>query len=210
MASYRVLSVAPLGKKKYKVTLEGTENIVVSLYPSEIRRYNISEGAEIDGNLYVEIMELLYKRGIERALYYLKTSDKTVFQMRTKLKEGYYPRDVVDRIVGFLLEYSYVDDYRYAENFILYNKNRKSIERMKNDLRLKGISRDILDDVFSNNALYDEDDEAKIIEAYCRKKYKEGMDDVQCNKIIMALLRKGFKYDKVKSILGKVSKETTA
>ena len=58
--------------------------------------------------------------------------------------------------------------------------------------------------------MYGEDDEAKIIEDYCRKKYKEGMDDVQCNKLIMALLRKGFKYDKVKSILGKVSKETTA
>ena len=102
MEEYRVISVLPLGKKKYKVTLEGTETVILSLYPSEIRRYSIQDGNTLSFVHFTEIQDILYKRGKERALYYLKSSDKTVFQVRTKLREGYYPINIIDKIIEFL------------------------------------------------------------------------------------------------------------
>ena len=210
MMEYRVISVSPVGKKKYKITLEGAKTVVLSLYPSEVRRYALVEDGTLSEKDYADIQEILYKRGKERALYYLKTSDKTVSQMRNKLKDGFYPEEIIDKVIEFLRKYSYLDDYRYVQNYISYNKKRKSIQQMRNDLCLKGIGKDVMDEVFEE-ILADDDssDEEHIIEEYCRKKLKADMDEKQYNKIIMALMRKGFKYEMIRSTLRRIVEETT-
>ena len=206
MSEYRIVSVQAYGKKKYKIDIECIGTLVtMSLYPSEVRKYSIVEDSVISSEYYDELCDILYKRGKERALYYLKTSDKTVAQMRTKLKEGFYPLPIIDRVISFLEEYGYLDDYRYTSNFLNYNKNIKSTKRIKYDLSLKGISRQIIDNVFNE---FDEDTESKQIEAYCRKKIKVDTDEKGYNKIMMALIRKGFKYEQVRSVLGRVADET--
>ncbi len=203
MTEYRCLSVASLNSKKYKVTLEGIETVTLSLYPSELRRYKISEGSVISEEAYGDIMELLYKRGKERALYYLKSSDKTEMQMRKKLKEGYYPEEVIHRIMEFLLKYGYIDDARYAENYISYNRKRKSVVNMRNDLAIKGVSRDVIDAVLEECSEEQQQNEEQIIESYCAKKLKPDMSEKDIDKFMMSLLRKGFKYDLIKSTVRK-------
>ncbi len=209
MEEYRVVTVLPLGKKKYKITLEGTEIVVLSLYPSEVRRYSLKEGNTLLEKDLKDIYEILFKRGKERALYYLKSSDKTVYQMRTKLKEGYYPSDIIDKIIEFLEKYGYLDDYRYAENFISYNKQRKSVQKMKNDLTIKGIEKNVIDDAFAECIEDNEEIEETLIEEFCRKRIKLDMDEKGYNKLLMSLMRKGFKYEQVKSVLRKIVEETT-
>lgn len=207
MSGYRVEAVLPLNKKKYKISLEGTETVTLSLYPSELRRFGIKEGSLISEADYDSIEEILYKRGKERALYYLKTSDKTSFQMRRKLTEGFYPETVIDRILQFLEKYGYIDDFRYACQFIQYNQSRKSFQQIKNDLRVKGISREHIEEAFSDmeeNCSEEENPQADIIRKYIQKKLKTDMWPQEKNKIIMSLTRKGFKYDEIVSILREV------
>ena len=67
--------------------------------------------------------------------------------MRKKLSEGFYPKDVIDKIIQFLEEYKYIDDLRYANQYVQYNIKRKSLNQIKNDLRQKGICREDLDNV---------------------------------------------------------------
>lgn len=204
MSGYRVEAVLPLNKKKYKISLEGTETVTLSLYPSELRRFCIKEGGLISEADYDSIEEILYKRGKERALYYLKTSDKTSFQMKKKLAEGFYPETVIDRILEFLEKYGYIDDFRYACQFIQYNQKRKSYQQIKSDLRLKGISREYIEEAFSDmeeNCSDEENPQADIIRKYIQKKLKTDMEPQEKNKIVMALTRKGFKYDEILSIL---------
>ncbi len=209
MGEYRVVSVNVLSKNKYKIALESIETVIMlSLYSSEVRKYNIVEDGIITDEIFGELCDLLYKRGKERALYYLKTADKTTHQMRTKLKEGFYPTQIIDRVISFLQEYGYIDDYRYAMNFVDYNKNKKSVKRLKNDLSLKGISRHIIETVLEEILEGNDDTEYNQIELYCRKKIKTDMDEKQCNRIIMALMRKGFKYEQVRSVFNTVLEET--
>ena len=125
MEEYRVLSVVLLNKKKFKVLLEGTSNVTIALYPSELRRYNIQEGNFLSKEQYKSIEDILYKRGKERALYYLKNSDKTSYQMRNKLREGFYPENIIEKIIDFLSKYGYIDDLQYAIRYITYNINKK-------------------------------------------------------------------------------------
>lgn len=210
MIEYRVVAVSLLGKKKYKISLEGTEMVTLSLYPSELRRFNIVEGNIISEVDYSCIEELLYKRGKERALYYLKTSDKTAFQMRSKLKEGLYPENIIKKVMGFLEEYRYIDDLRYAEQFISYNKHRKSYQQIKNSLRLKGIDKECIDTAFlKQEDTYSEGEnpQISIIRTYIERKLKPDMDIQGKNKIIIALVRKGFKYDDIVSEMKKLEKK---
>lgn len=206
MEEYAVKSVVLLNKKKYKVLLEGARNVNIALYPSELRKYNIKEGNFLSEEQYKQIGELLYKRGKERALYYLKNSDKTSYQMRSKLKEGLYPDEVIDKILLFLNNYGYIDDLQYTIRFISYNINKISNLKIKEKLRIKGINRDIIDEAF--DAIFEYNDEfdshnsqIELIRRHIKKKLRPDMDSHIENKIIMSLVRKGFLYEDVISVL---------
>ena len=206
MEEYRVVSVVLLNKKKYKVILEGTKIVTLALYPSEIRRYNIKEDNFLSKEQYKSIEEILYKRGKERALYYLKNSDKTSYQMRNKLKEGYYPEDIIDKIIEFLGKYGYIDDLQYAIRFISYNVNKKSINKIKEYLYIKGIPRDIVEEAFCSFEEHYQDDnkenaQFELIRKHILKKLKPGMDYEMENKIVMSVVRKGFLFEDVISVL---------
>lgn len=212
MDKYRVISVVLLNKKRYKISLEGTSNLTIALYPSEIRRFGIKEDAFISEEHYAQIEDILYKRGKERALYYLKDSDKTAYQMKTKLKAGFYPEEIIDRILVFLIKYGYIDDYQYAKRFISYNINKKSMLKIKESLYVKGIGKDIIDDaiesfneenLINNCDNYEDKDNPQkaIIRKYILKKIKPDMDNQYESKIIMSLLRKGFMYEDIVNVL---------
>ena len=211
MENYTVVSVKSIGKKKCKVVLEGIEKVnILSLYSSEIRRYNIIEGGIVTDVTFGEIYDVLRKRGKERALYYLKNSDKTTFQMRSKLHEGYYPDDIIEDVLSFLEKYGYIDDYRYAQNYVNYYWHNKSVRQIKNSLTIKGISRDIVEDVIQDSIQEDGGIEERQIEAFCRKKIKTDTDEKQYNKIIAALVRKGYRYEQVRNISRRVLGEITS
>lgn len=215
MDKYRVISVVLLNKKRYKILLEGTSNLTIALYPSEVRRFGIKEGTFISEEHYAQIEDILYKRGKERALYYLKDSDKTSYQMKTKLKAGFYPDEIIDRILAFLIKYGYIDDYEYAKRFISYNISKKSILRIKESLYVKGVGRDIIEDAIENfredglhNNCYGDENvdnpQVAIIRKHISKKIKADMDNQYESKIIMSLLRKGFMYEDIVNVLQEV------
>ena len=58
MGEYRCVSVSSINKKKYKVVLEGTQTVVMSLYPSEIRRYGLKEGSVLSCSHFEDIMDI--------------------------------------------------------------------------------------------------------------------------------------------------------
>ncbi|MEE0685952.1 MAG: regulatory protein RecX [Lachnospiraceae bacterium] len=206
MEEYRVLSVVLLNKKKFKVLLEGTSNVTIALYPSELRRYNIQEGNFLSKEQYKSIEDILYKRGKERALYYLKNSDKTSYQMRNKLREGFYPENIIEKIIDFLSKYGYIDDLQYAIRYITYNINKKSYIKIKEHLRVKGIDRDIVENAFADVDEYSDSGsnnvaQKELIRKHIRKKINPEMDIQMENKIVMSVVRKGFMFDDVVSVL---------
>ena len=110
---------------KTKVYIDNSFAFV--LYKGEIRKYKLSEGGGIDDALLKSIHELLYKRGKERALYLLDSSYKTEKYIVDKLKAGFYPDIIIDKIIAFLKEYDLVNDEKYALMYIEYKIENKSL-----------------------------------------------------------------------------------
>lgn len=195
----RVLEVIPLDKKKSKVIVEGTETF--ALYRGELRKYGIADGAELTEQEIEEIYrEILYKRGKERALYILKDSDKTEQEMRTKLKKGYYPEEIIDKVIEFLQKYRYVDDWRYAENYIHFYSNSKSRRMIVQKLLQKGLAKELISEVYEHmeEELQAVDEREQIYKLLEKKRYcAEEADYKEQNRIMGFLVRKGFQLDDV-------------
>ena len=134
----QVTSIVPLDKQRSKVFLD--EEQVFVLYRGERKRYQIEEGNELSEEQYNRILEeILLKRGKERALYYLKDRDRTEYEIRKKLKEGFYPQQVVDQIINFLTEYHFLDDLDFGRRYIETYGNQRSRKRLEFDLLKKGL-----------------------------------------------------------------------
>lgn len=140
-----------------------------------------------------------YERGKLRALYILGRSDKTEFEIRSKLANNEYPDEVIDKIVLFLKEYGYIDDQKFVMNYISNKCNYKSFKQMRSALMLKGVGVSLIEEAF----LELNDDQSELIENLVIKKKIdwENMDRNQVQKVYNFLSRKGFKSSEIVSVI---------
>lgn len=194
-----VTEIAPIDKKRSRISFEQGEPFV--LYNGEIRRYGIEAGEELPDRVILQIQEeILKKRVKERALYLLKSMDRTEDEIRTKLKKGYYNTELIDYAVDFLKEYGYIDDQRYAENYIRTYTGKKSRKNIQQTLYLKGISKETVEEAFEifQEEIEEEGEKEMIYKLLKKRRYQfEGADGKEKNREMGFLLRKGFEMEDV-------------
>ena len=198
-----VTQLTALGKGRYKVYIEDRPAFV--LYRGELNRLGIRAGEEItEGNLREIQEEILPLRAKKRAMNLLQKREYTTAALREKLRDGEYPEACVEEAVAYVESYGYVDDLRYARDFIVYNLDRKSRMRIEQDLMRKGIQKDSVRAVFEE--LEEEgtrQDEASMIRTLLdKKKYDAKNADAQEKQRMYAFLyRKGFHADAINRAL---------
>ena len=132
----------------------------------------------------------------EKALNLLSYADRTEFLLREKLKEGEFPPFAVEEAVEYVKSYHYLDDLRYAENYLRSHMDRKSVYEMREALREKGVFSEIREQAFLNVEI----DEVALVSSLFQKKY--GTKDLKDPKVYEKARRyfagKGFPYEAVK------------
>lgn len=198
-----VTQLTDMGKGRYKVYIE--ERPAFVLYRGELNRLGIREGEEITEESLREIREkILPLRAKKRAMNLLQKREYTAAALRDKLRDGEYPEDCIEEAIAYVQSYGYVDDLRYARDFIIYNLDRKSRMRIEQDLMRKGIRKDTICTVFDE--LEEEgtrQDEASMIRSLLeKKKYNARTADGQEKQRMYAFLyRKGFHADVINKAL---------
>lgn len=201
----QIQEISPLKSKKYRILLEDGFSFV--LYKGEKDRYSLEEGMELSEELWLEIRNgILAKRAKKRAMHLLEKMDRTEKQLRDKLTENGYPNDLVDEAVEYVKSYHYIDDRRYAENYIRYRQESKSRILLKNELLRKGISSQIIDEAME--AEYHMDPRTLIDQWLKKKGYSSSEQDSEKErKIGQFLLRKGFSWEDIRSCMSRFEKE---
>lgn len=140
------------------------------------------------------------------ALFLLEYAGRTEQELRRKLAEREYSPEEIEETVAFLLEYHYLDDEAYARSYIRTRSLRKSSRRLRAELEQKGISRDVIEASIQENPV---DEEAQIRAFLTKKGYcPETREDAgQYRRIIAALSRKGFSYEKIRSEMARMEEE---
>ncbi len=191
-----VTELVEVTKSRRKVYID--QEFAFVLYKGELRTYGISAGKEISKDCYTEIMEeVLPKRAKLRAMNLLTQRSYTQAQLETKLREGFYPEEIIREAMEYVKSFRYVDDVQYAVDYLTYHEKDKSLKKMEQDLALKGISRDCFEKAVAIwEDLGGRCNEQEMIKALLvKKKYHEEMDYKEKQKIMAFLLRKGFSMD---------------
>ena len=188
-----VTDIRELDKKRSKIYIDGEFAFV--LYKGEIREYKIAVGEDIAQSIYDEVMTVvLPKRAKLRAMNLLQKKDYTEKQLRDKLSDGDYPQELIDEAISYVRSFHYIDDERYARDYITYHMSSRSKNRIIQDLANKGIGKDIYQGILDE--LYQEDSDAEIEQInklLIKKHYDPDTTEFEDKQRIKAfLMRKGY------------------
>lgn len=135
------------------------------------------------------------KKAKLKALHILTRMDKTEADLRAGLKRTGFSEHAIAEAIEYVKSYGYVDDRKYAEKYISYNKDRKSRQKIKFELTNKGVSRDIIGEAFEACEDYDE---LAALRMVLNKKWRsdEKPNEKELQRLAAALARQGFtSYD---------------
>lgn len=185
------------GQKVY-VNLEDGRRFL--LYANDIRHYRLEEGEELSEELLGQIMEeTIYRRAKQKALALLQRSDQSECKLRQKLARFEYPEDIIEKTIAYVYSYHYLDDKRYAGNYIRCQSATKSQRQMVNELRQKGIKKEDIEAALEEQPL---DDRAALHHAIQKKaKDLESLSYGERQKIAAYLYRKGFRKEDIRQEL---------
>lgn len=198
-----VTKITDMNKSRVKVMIDGEFAFV--LYKGELHSYGIEEGEVITGAAYNEIMTcILPKRAKLRTMNLLKSRSYTTSQLKEKLVLGGYPSRIIDEVIEYVASFGYVNDRRYAVDFIEYNKETKSKTRIITDLLKKGISSDVIENAWEETVGNDRQklEKEQIIRWIEKKHFSVGTaTPAEMQKMIAFLYRRGFSFEAIRSTL---------
>lgn len=140
-----------------------------------------------------------YARAKSRALWYLDRSDITEKALFEKLVRAGFEKRASAKVIKRLVEVELINDRRYAENYAekLLNSNVSKREAVGKMLS-KGVPYDLVKEVLDN---FDTDEEQQI-KNLIEKNYKNKITaENGAQKVYAALIRKGFSYGAVRSVI---------
>ena len=75
----------------------------------------------------------------KKALQLLEFKDRTVRSLSDRLGQAGFSDEAVQDAVEYVISCGYLDDARYAENYIRFHHDRSSRKKLTADLRRRGV-----------------------------------------------------------------------
>ena len=196
----RITKIEPVTKTKYRIYID--EQFAFVLYKGELSRFRLKVDSEVtEETIHTIKNDILIKRAKLRAMHLLNAMARTEAQLKQKLLQGGYPEDVVDVAIAYVKSFGYINDEAYVSNFIETRYNKKSKREIKALLSQKGIDAELAERMLESS--YEEHSDRDAIQEIVQKKRwnVEEMDDKTKQKAYAYLMRKGFRYEDVRSVL---------
>ena len=181
---YFVTSIKEITSKRRAVYVDYEH--VFALYAGELRKFGIKEQSYISEDVYDEIMTVLSKRAVIRGMNLLKNKDYTRAEFIKKLKDGYYPDKAVDAALEYIDRYGYIDDDRYARNYVAFKAPVKSRRIIEQKLKEKGVSAVSLlkykmGNIFTGRSMYMQQKTGSFKEAFSKNTFYRFLNSTKTN-----------------------------
>ncbi len=159
--------------------------------------FKLKTGKEIDEKTLIEaLFDSEVKSAVDKAASYLGLRMHSKKELFDKLLKKGFEKQVIQKAIEKLEEYNYVDDYLFAKQFVSSN-SKYSKKMIEVKLKQKGISSDIILDIFGNEGDDEEFNRCLLaVQKYIRIK-KIGTQEAN-QKMVASLARKGFSFDNIK------------
>lgn len=141
-----------------------------------------------------------------RCMKLLEYSDRTESQLRRRLREGGFPPFAIDEAIEYVKRFHYLDDSRFAGNYVMQQSGRKSARRMAQELLQKGVEASCVEEVIDRYRDKEEEAGMRVL-----VKYAQGKDMSQ-EKVRWGVVRyltgKGFPYDMSRRLVQSYTSES--
>ncbi len=153
-------------------------------------------------------MQEEYKRAAAKAMKLLLQQDRTEWELRDRLRRADFSEEAVCAALEYVSGFGYIDDYRYAVQYLSYKKGRHSRRELQYKLKNRGVPPEILQRAMEE---YPPEDETEPIAYLVRKRLgRQSLSQMKYgdrNKMISYLARKGFDLPVIKRTLQGLSAE---
>jgi regulatory protein len=198
----RITKIEAQVKNKSRVSIFVDGRFACGLDCVTAMKHRLKEGDEVgDGELRAVQRESEGAAAFEKCVNIISLRPRTEKEIRAYLKDKGYMEEVAEEIVIKLFEYRYLDDRAFAERFIDAHRRRWGPKKLKIELRLHGVSGEIIDECAENA-------EPQYDEAYeLARKYFDSAAGFDKNKLFSHLYRKGFDSDTIKEAVDRLREE---
>jgi regulatory protein len=182
---------------RYSIYVDGKYSF--SLSENEL----LNIGLRINQEFSESELEQLKKTAIEdkammRAYDQLSRRARSEWEMRDYLRRKDYEPELIDKIIIRLKDRKYLNDEQFAKAWV---ENRRLLKKTSKRKLSQELKQKRVDEATINKVLAeDETDEQEVLrELIARKSQQSRYQDEQ--KLIAYLLRQGFSYDDIKSVI---------
>lgn len=143
------------------------------------------------------------KKACMKAMRLLEHMDRTERGLTDRLKQEGFSDAAVRCAMDYVKSYGYINDSRYAENYISYRLEKKSKQCILQELGKKGIDRETALNAWEEAAKLGEPDEKALLRRTVEKKYAPDteLDDREMRRLYGYLARRGFRSGDIFSVL---------
>lgn len=204
MATITKLEVQKKHEDRVNIYLD--DKFFMGVYKEIIYTKGIKNGQEIDEEILRDMLnEEMYIKAKNKALNILSRNDQSQKIIKEKLLNE-FDEDVVDKVLEFLKKYNFINDEILASKITNtnVNLNKYGKNKIKQNLHIKGIDKNIINKAVSN---VDENKEFENAMYLAKKRYERIKNEEKSKvyrKIAQHLTYKGFEYDTVKRVLSKL------
>ena len=143
------------------------------------------------------------KSARRKAMLLLEHMDRTEKGLSDRLRQAGFSAEAVEDAMNYVRSYGYLNDLRYAENYISFRINSKSRQKILQELAGKGIDRETALSAWESAAEVETPDELAVLRSTVLKKYQEEtvLDENAMRRLQGFLLRRGFSYGDISHVL---------
>ncbi|MCU0822373.1 MAG: RecX family transcriptional regulator [Spirochaetes bacterium] len=190
-----------------KIIFDAGEHLILS--PEVSGMYKLRKGKSVDASEYQQLKEESDRFMCARkAIDYLSASDRSGLEIETHLNKKGFSRDIVSETMKKLSESGYLDDYKFALNYVRYQKRKKAVGEnlLRRDLFRKGVSKKIINKTLTE--LRSDNSDFKSLYQLALKKIRllKNKKNVE-SKLVFFLKQRGYLDNEIRAIIDRLKHE---
>ncbi len=214
-----VTDMTAKGKRQTVISLDGSP--AGFLDNREADSLGLEIGVEVSAEEWQKVEEeTILPRGKRKALELLQLQDRTTKELHDKLIASDYTEKQTWEIIAYVVSFHYIDETRYAYNYIRSHAANKSLREMRRTLVQKGVGEEVVekaylqyrDDFQTGNIAggnaggdaperMDSPEEAAVRKFVRKRTHGEPVSGAEKEKLLAALMRKGFSYEAIRTVM---------
>lgn len=196
----RITGIAPRRKGLSQLYVDG--EAAVLLDTQLLLLEGVQEDMEIsDERLHELIQKSDARRAREKALYLLEYRSHSQKELADKIARTAATREAAEEAATHMARIGLVDDAQYGRDLarMLFQRKKFGARRVRQELRQKGIDRDLIDEILEEYA--ETDNTQVILEILSRKYAAYAQDEKVKRRAVAALQRFGYSYDDIRQAI---------